>query len=184
MDIIELDRSHKGKAILFTYTTTHYYDVRTLAYDGVGGFQLARVPFAEPQTKQFKSSLFEDYLQEPRLFCAQEDGEWLGVAEVSRESWNNRLRVSNLWVREEWRYQGIGKLLMARVIEVARELGCRAVVLETQSFNDPAIRFYRAMGFTMDSVDLSYYANDDLANDSIAVFLKRKFISEQKFPES
>ena len=97
MDIIELDRSHKGKAILFTYTTTHYYDVRTLAYDGVGGFQLARVPFAEPQTKQFESSLFEDYLEEPRLFCAQEDGEWLGVAEVSRESWNNRLRVSNLW---------------------------------------------------------------------------------------
>ncbi len=167
MDIIELDRSHKGKAILFTYTTTHYYDVRTLAYDGVGGFQLARVPFAEPQTKQFKSSLFEDYLQEPRLFCAQEDGEWLGVAEVSRESWNNRLRVSNLWVREEWRYQGIGKLLMARVIEVARELGCRAVVLETQSCNDPAIRFYRSCGFSLIGLDMISYTNQDVTRHEV-----------------
>jgi len=167
MDIIELDRSHKGKAILFTYTTTHYYDVRTLAYDGVGGFQLARVPFAEPQTKQFKSSLFEDYLQEPRLFCAQEDGEWLGVAEVSREGWNNRLRVSNLWVREEWRYQGIGKLLMARVIEVARELGCRAVVLETQSCNDPAIRFYRSCGFSLIGLDMISYTNQDVTRHEV-----------------
>ncbi len=167
MDIIELDRSHKGKAILFTYTTTHYYDVRTLAYDGVGGFQLARVPFAEPQTKQFESSLFEDYLEEPRLFCAQEDGEWLGVAEVSRESWNNRLRVSNLWVREEWRYQGIGKLLMARVIEVARELGCRAVVLETQSCNDPAIRFYRSCGFSLIGLDMISYTNQDVTRHEV-----------------
>lgn len=167
MDIIELDRSHKGKAILFTYTTTHYYDVRTLAYDGVGGFQLARVPFAEPQTKQFESCLFEDYLEGPRLFCAQEDGEWLGVAEVSRESWNNRLRVSNLWVREEWRYQGIGKLLMARVIEVARELGCRAVVLETQSCNDPAIRFYRSCGFSLIGLDTISYTNQDVARHEV-----------------
>jgi hypothetical protein len=37
----------------------------------------------------------------------------------------------------------------------------------------PAIRFYHALGFTLDGVDISFYSNDDLARGEIAVFMKK-----------
>ena len=50
----------------------------------------------------------------------------------------------------------------------------RRLVLETQTTNAPAIRFYRALGFTLDSVDISLYGDDDLARGEVAVFMKKK----------
>ncbi len=37
----------------------------------------------------------------------------------------------------------------------------------------PAIDFYRAVGFAVEGIDLSYYTNDDL-NNEVAVFMKRR----------
>jgi ribosomal protein S18 acetylase RimI-like enzyme len=63
---------------------------------------------------------------------------------------------------------------MERLLEVAKSASLRAVVAETQTKNVPAIRFYRAMGFTPDGIDTSYYTNDDLEKCDVAVFMKRR----------
>jgi ribosomal protein S18 acetylase RimI-like enzyme len=47
-------------------------------------------------------------------------------------------------------------------------------VCETQDTNQPAIAFYRAVGFEIEAVDLSYYTNHDLAGGEVAIFMKRK----------
>ena len=45
---------------------------------------------------------------------------------------------------------------------------------ETQNTNVPAIHFYRSVGFELEGVDLSYYANDDFPDGQIAVFMKKR----------
>jgi len=37
----------------------------------------------------------------------------------------------------------------------------------------PAIRAYRRLGFVLDAVDLSFYSNEDVAQENVAVFMKR-----------
>jgi ribosomal protein S18 acetylase RimI-like enzyme len=47
-------------------------------------------------------------------------------------------------------------------------------LVETQNTNLPAIRFYRAVGFEIEAVDLSYYTNHDTLDGEVAIFMKRK----------
>lgn len=63
---------------------------------------------------------------------------------------------------------------MSAVEAHARDEGLRCIVCETQSSNVPAIRFYRALGFTVDAVDLSLYSNDDIERGEVAVFMKKR----------
>ncbi len=61
------------------------------------------------------------------------------------------VRVS---VRRDWRGQGIGRLLVARLLEQAREQGLKRVVVETNNDWYDAIGLYRRCGFVP-------YAEDD-----------------------
>ena len=91
----------------------------------------------------------------------------LGFIELSDEDWNNRLRIANIWVDEDYRYQGIGKRLIDKAIEIAKTGGQRALVLETQSCNDPAIRFYLSCGFELIGLDTIHYQNDDIQRGEV-----------------
>ena len=62
---------------------------------------------------------------------------------------------------------------MERVGETAVAHQLRVIVCETQSSNVPAIRAYRRLGFVLDAVDLSFYSNEDVAQENVAVFMKR-----------
>ena len=63
---------------------------------------------------------------------------------------------------------------MQTLADLARQQGLRVMVCETQSTNVPAIDFYRAVGFEVGGLDLSYYTNDDLPDGEVAIFMKRK----------
>jgi ribosomal protein S18 acetylase RimI-like enzyme len=77
-------------------------------------------------------------------------------------------------VSEKHRRLKVGKRLMESVIELAKSKGFRAVVLETQNTNVPAIEFYMKCGFELDGIDLSYYTNNDVESGELAFFMKRK----------
>lgn len=98
----------------------------------------------------------------------------VGVALASPEEWNHSLRVWEFHVAEGWRGQGLGRRLMEEVVETAVAHQLRVIVCETQSSNVPAIRAYRRLGFVLDAIDLSFYTNEDVAQDNVAVFMKRK----------
>lgn len=167
MKIVQLDQTWRGKSFLFRYTTSHYYDVSLSEEEDKVSIQMERKAFEKPLTKQFESSLLSDWLSEPLLFGAFEGNHLLGFVELSSENWNNRLRISNIWVEEEHRFTGIGKKLIDKVKEVAISQGKRALVLETQTCNDPAIRFYRSCGFRVIGCDLTHYSNDDVKNKEV-----------------
>lgn len=167
MIIREINQSWKGKSFLFRYNSNAHYQLSIEETDQEINFHLKRFPLPKEIEKSFESSLFSDWLINPKVYAAFEGEELLAYVEVSDEDWNNRLRIANLWVAEGHRYQGIGKLLMAKVLELAKAGGKRAIVLETQSCNDPAIRFYRACGFSLIGLDSIHYQNDDIQRGEV-----------------
>lgn len=162
VEIRELDQSWKGKSFLFRYTTSHHYAVSISKTPEATVIRLRREALPEPLHRSFESSLFSDWLTAPKAFGVFEGEILLGFIELSQEDWNNRLRITNLWVDENHRFQGIGKTLVAQAIETAKASGQRALVLETQSCNDLAIRFYQSCGFELIGLDTTHYQNDDI----------------------
>ena len=97
----------------------------------------------------------------------------MGYLELSHETWNNRLRISNIWVAGDCRRQGIGSALMDAAVAEARRRGARSLVLETQSCNDPAIQFYRRHGFSLVGLDLTAYSETDRKKKEVRLELAR-----------
>ena len=173
MEIIRLDSSYRGKELVFRYQTAYYYDICCQEDTDGFSFTLQRRALPEPVEKSFTDKLLEPWLEEPRLFAARMDGEDLGFLELSHEQWNNRMRVSNIWVAEGRRRTGVGSALMERAVEEARAAGARSPVLETQSCNDPAIRFYRKHGFALIGFDLTAYSETDVEKQEVRLEFAR-----------
>ena len=165
--------SVRGKELVFRYESAFYYDPVLAETPEGWTLTLKKTPFPAPVAKQFTDVLLSDWLEDPRVFAAEGDGRVLGFLELSREGWNNRMRVSNLWVAEDFRRQGIGAALMGRAEEEALRAGARALVLETQSCNHPAIRFYRRQGFGLIGLDLTAYSQTDAEKQEVRLEFAR-----------
>ena len=105
---------------------------------------------------------------------AYERDQMVGIALAEPRRWNRSLWVWEFHIAETHRRKGLGRQLMQALVQNARKAGLRVLVCETQSTNMPAINFYRAMGFEIDGIDLSYYTNNDLYHSEVALFMKRK----------
>ena len=84
---------------------------------------------------------------------------------------NNRMRVTELWVREGYRRRGLGSRLLAFAREEGRREGRRALVLETQSCNTDAIAFYLHEGLSLIGLDTCCYSNEDIARGEVRLEL-------------
>ncbi len=98
----------------------------------------------------------------------------VALLDAEIESWRRVLRVWNLLVDQEYRRQGIGTELMQRAEQFGIERRCRALSVETQATNWPALAFYIKMGFRICGVDDHYYTNRDLERKEVALFLYRE----------
>lgn len=104
------------------------------------------------------------------LLVAETEGRLVGLAELERERWNNTMRLWSLYVDRAWRNRGIGKRLLDEAVAVARRERARALLLETQNSNFPAISFYQAYGFELCGFNDRLYSNHDRENDEVALF--------------
>ena len=98
------------------------------------------------------------------LTVAEFEGKPIALLDVSFEDWNETVKVWNLYVDAAHRGQGLGRRLVQRAAEWARqpEHLARAVVVETQTNNYPACQFYLANGFELCGIDDHFYSNDDV----------------------
>lgn len=149
------------------YTSHAYYDVELLQEEAgfTASFRLKpmETPVVHtPEECDFADRLYADYWENAFAWGVVEDGKLLAAIETCPEEWNNRLRVTELWVSEPLRRQGVGHALMALAKEQARRERRRAVVLETQSCNVNAIGFYLHEGFSLIGFDACCYTNHDI----------------------
>jgi ribosomal protein S18 acetylase RimI-like enzyme len=73
-----------------------------------------------------------------------------------RDGEHKPCEMKRLYVRPQYRQYGLGKELVARLIEMARERGFDKMQLDTLQRLQPAIRLYERCGFTHTG---AYYAN-------------------------
>lgn len=67
------------------------------------------------------------------------------------------VQLQNVVVARAWRRRGIGRALMATLLEHARRHGAQSVELEVRSGNHPARRLYAALGFAEVGRRRAYY---------------------------
>ncbi len=80
-------------------------------------------------------------------------------------------QITNIVVRKTYRKQGIGCLLLERLIEIAKKTEFDILGLEVNEKNIPAIKLYEKYGFEKVGVRKRYYNNVD---DAILMDLKIK----------
>lgn len=178
-EIIALPKGKwKGTAIPLVTRSNSYYDLEMHPLDSGGCIvSLIRKQAEEeivhtPEEYDFPDSLYQEHWEKAEAFgIVSEDGELLACVEVCPEEWSNRLMVTELWVSDGLRHQGIGKRLMDKAKEIAVNQSRRAVILETQSCNTNAIDFYLHEGFELIGFDTCCYTNDDIGRREVRINL-------------
>ncbi|HEY1726603.1 MAG TPA: ribosomal protein S18-alanine N-acetyltransferase [Steroidobacteraceae bacterium] len=78
----------------------------------------------------------------------------------------------NLCVADSYRCRGIGRLLLAHLLQAAVAAGARDAYLEARPSNTGAIRLYQSLGFVQIGMRRGYYQALDGRED--AIVLKRR----------
>ena len=188
IEIIPLPREKwKGTTIPMTTRSSSWYDFKIRPLDGNGAtISIVRRPSEEeivhtPEEYDFPDSLYQDHWEKAEAYgVVGEDGRLLACIEVCPEEWSNRLMVTEIWVAEEMRGQGVGKRLMDTAKEIAVRQKRRAIILETQSCNTNAIGFYLHEGFELIGFDTCCYTNNDIARREVRIDLGYFFHREGK----
>ena len=68
-------------------------------------------------------------------------------------------QIANIAVRADMRGQGLGRMLMQNLLELARNAGVKRITLEVKDTNERAVSLYKSLGFTVEGVRKRYYAN-------------------------
>lgn len=173
--IVELAKSdaHLGE-LRSRYSSSDYYDISVRRESQGWRIELVLRPFGKSLNKEYKGRLFEDHVEEARVFVALLDDRQVGWIELGYERWNNRMRVWEFLVEEGFRRRGIGTLLMKHAVKVAKERGARMLVLETQSCIGPAMDFYLEFGFDLIGFDTAAYSNEDIERKEVRLELGLK----------
>ena len=75
-----------------------------------------------------------------------------------------RAHLASMWVAPSHRRSGIGRTLVNAIIEWAQLQSADTVQLTVTSSNDPAIKFYKSLGFSPTG-KITPYRNDPALND-------------------
>jgi ribosomal protein S18 acetylase RimI-like enzyme len=118
-----------------------------------------------------RAALIERLRQADGLYLIAEDGARpTAFIDVEAERWRGAANVWHVFVDRAQRRRGLGKELMQRAIDWARQAGLRGIVCETQTNNWPACNFYRQLGFQLCGIDDHFYSNEDVALKEVALF--------------
>lgn len=168
----------EGTVIPMRYTTQEYYDISIEKESNGYAFGMHKCKFDVPVIHYPEEYDFPDKLYQPHWEKAyawgivSNDGEkeeLLACIETCPEEWSNRLMVTELWVHEGLRRQGVAHALMAIAKEQTILEHRRALILETQSCNVGAISFYQKEGFAPIGFDSCCYSNRDLERKEVRI---------------
>jgi streptothricin acetyltransferase len=113
---------------------------------------------AEPYEREVPAQDTEYGFDEagPTIFFAEVDGKLAGRIRMLKW-WNQFGYIEDLVVNPEYRGLGLGRKLLKRGIQWARENDYPGVMLETQDDNVPACTLYQSCGFVLSGLDHNVY---------------------------
>lgn len=153
----------------YTYTSDECYRTQINDSKDEMGVCFKRYRLKETYSHDSYDTLFQETWINPTAYGVFDENEKVPIAviELEREEWNNRLRITQLLVKEKYRRKGLGKLLIEKAKQTAEKEDYRIIVLETQSCNVPAIDFYRSQGFVFSGTNLHFYSNNDISENEV-----------------
>jgi len=175
--IVSLPREEwKDFVIPIRYTTEEYYDIDVKPTAKGFCVNMEKKTFPTPVTHtpeeyDFPDKLYANWWKNACAWGVILDGRLVAAIETAPEEYSNRLRITELWVADEYQKQGIGHALMETARNQARQEKKRAIILETQSCNVNAIGFYLHEGFTLIGMDTCCYRNNDLERKEVRLEL-------------
>ncbi len=173
MKIVALDQQdYKDYELDCHYVTRAFYDVIIKKKKDIL-IKIKRKKMRK-QEKGFTSKLFESYIEKPEVYGIFDKKKLIAAIEGSLETWNNRFRIWNFWVDKKYRREGFGTYLFKHVVDRAVALGARAVILEVQSCNDPAIAFYLSQGLHFVGLNTMEYSNQDIEQKEVRLEMARR----------
>ena len=92
------------------------------------------------------------------LVAESDDKEIAGFATFffTYYSWSGKgLYLDDLYVKDIFRKQAIGKKLLDKIIEIAKEENCKRVRWLVSGWNKNAIDFYKKLGAVIDDTDIT-----------------------------
>jgi GNAT superfamily N-acetyltransferase len=99
------------------------------------------------------------------ILCKTND-EYVGCVGIRRIN-SDTAELKRMFIKPAWQKQGIGKTLLVKAVELARELNYTTIRLDTLNYMKPAIKLYKGCGFYEIP---AYYHNPN----ATAVYLEKK----------
>ena len=112
---------------------------------------------------------------------AEHDGPPLGFAVGRIFDFGNgefTVELTNIGIRQSYRRQGFGDLLLKSFLNRCVVVGAKYVILEVRVSNKPAIAFYRKFGFVQTGRRRGFYS--DPLEDALTMRLKLRQSEVQK----
>lgn len=161
----------EDRAALLALDTAFSTDRVYQLVGGAAAWQLDTVAVSPPRSKSYDlTHEVDDWPAFEHVAVAELAGRVVGVAALKPVRWNRRAELWHLYVDRAARGRGVGRLLLEQARQVARQWDVRALWLETQTINYPAIQFYQHMGFTWCGFDTSLYDPREVPSDDVALF--------------
>lgn len=156
-----------GKKVSYRYTSDKYYEIIYERTNNGWNFSLVEEMFETPFVKELEEEIFDPYKEGSEVYIAEINGEEAAIMVIQEMEWNNTLLIHDLYVKPEFKKNGIGTNLIEVAKRRAVELGVRLITLETQTSNYPAIQFYLKNGFEVIGFNTMSYTNDDVKNKEV-----------------
>ncbi len=121
------------KALFSEYMAMSHYETRCGEVDSVTEMASLPEPYVEPGGAILMASL---------------DAEPVGCVALAPFSTQTTCEMRRLYVTPETRGQGVGRALVAEIVEVACELGYRTMRLDTSPELTAALGLYAEVGFS------------------------------------
>ena len=151
---------------------TFMIDSRLVVSADEHGIRFSIIPTTPYQKKyQVETIDYDDYIDHPdkTIFLAYLEDIIAGEIRL-RKNWNNYAYIEDIVVDAEFRRRGIGRSLINKAIQWAKEKNLPGIMLETQNNNVAGCMLYQSCGFELAGFDRRLYQGIDPGTDEIALF--------------
>lgn len=119
---------------------------------------------------QYENADYSAYINNnsKTVFLAFENEELTGQI-ILLKYWSGYAYINDIRVGKEFRGKGVGKALMYKAIDWAKENGCIGVEVETQDVNVKACLFYEKLGFVLGGFNSFRYKSFEYEKNEMAL---------------
>ena len=162
-----------NKEIIFSYKSTRYLDVITKSEENNFVFEFKIKEFPQPFIGKVVNNLFEDYKENCRFFVyLNQNKHETAVLSVGFQPLDI-CRIWDFYVEPSFRNLGIGHQLLEHAYTIAKEWSARVLVVQCQSSNYPAIKFFQKNGFLITGFDLIHNSRNDLRRHDFLLMMSK-----------